>query len=125
MIDEVEECWSCKGKGFVVKKEGVKPCWCCHGEKVATRQQNIFAKKRGKWVAVIKNVRNQLNNPITDNGGMNTIILSVKELSFVKYFFKKNCDIFFNQENLEETIEGLDTKYSNLKKHLKRLNIIK
>lgn len=74
---------------------------------------------------MIKNVRNQLNNPITDNDGMNTIILSVKELAFVKYFFKKNCDIFFNQENLEETIAGLDTKYSNLKKHLKRLNIIK
>jgi hypothetical protein len=33
--------------------------------------------------------------------------------------------MFFNQENLEETIAGLDTKYSNLKKHLKRLNIIK
>jgi DnaJ-class molecular chaperone len=125
MGEDLEECWSCKGKGFVVKKEGVKPCWCCHGEKVCTRKQNIFAKKRGNWVNVIKNVRNQVNNPITDNDGMNTIILSVKELAFVKYFFKKVCDIFFNQENLEETLEGLDTKYSNLKKHLKRLNIIK
>lgn len=125
MIEEVEECWSCKGQGFVVKKDVVKPCWSCHGKKVVTHKQNIFAKKRGNWVSVIKNVRNQLNNPITDNDGMNTIILSVKELAFVKYFFKKDCDIFFNQENLEETIAGLDTKYSNLKKHLKRLNIIK
>lgn len=125
MDEDLEECWSCKGQGFVVKKEGVKPCWCCHGEKVCTRKQNIFAKKRGNWVFVIKNIRNQLNNPITDNDGMNTIILTVKELAFVKYFFKKDCDMFFNQENLEETIAGLDTKYSNLKKHLKRLNIIK
>lgn len=125
MDEDLEECWSCKGQGFVVKKDGVKPCWSCHGKKVCTREQNIFSKKRGNWVAVIKNIRNQLNNPITDNDGMNTIILTVKELAFVKYFFKKDCDIFFNQENLEETIEGLDTKYSNLKKHLKRLNIIK
>lgn len=125
MIEEVEECWSCKGQGFVVKKDGVKPCWSCHGKKVVTHKQNIFAKKRGNWVSVIKNVRNQLNNPITDADGMNTIILSVKELAFCKYFFRKDCDVFFNQEDLTETIEELDTKYSNLKKHLKRLNIIK
>lgn len=125
MIDEVEECWSCKGKGYVVKNDGLKPCWGCHGKKVVTHKQNIFAKKRGSWVTVIKNVRNQLNNPITDNDGMNTIILTVKELAFCKYFFRKDCDVFFNQEDLTETIEGLDTKYSNLKKHLKRLNIIK
>ena len=39
MINEVEECWSCKGQGFVVKKEGVKPSLIYTSLKVNLRLQ--------------------------------------------------------------------------------------